>query len=632
MTEKTGPETFSFQAEITQLLHLMVHSLYSNREIFLRELISNASDANDKLRFEALANPELVADQAEFEIRVKLDAEGGELTVSDTGIGMSAEEIATQLGTIAHSGTAQFLGKLSGEARQDAQLIGQFGVGFYSAFIVADEVEVLSRRAGLESEQAVRWVSDGQGEYTVEPADKPERGTQVTLKLKDDAREFLEPAVVESLIHRYSDHIAFPVRLARPGTDGETVETINEAKALWSRPRAEVEDEEYIEFYKHIAHDFSEPLTWSHNRVEGKREYTSLLYVPSVAPLDLWNRESPRGIKLYVQRVFISDDATQFLPLYLRFVRGVVDSSDLPLNVSREVLQQDPNVAAIKGALTKRVLDVLEKLAREEPDKYTTFWKEFGTTLKEGLAEDPANFDKIAGLLRFNSTRSEELAQDRSLKDYLESAPDEQTQIYYLTAESPAAARSSPHLEALREQGAEVLLLVDRIDEWIMQYLREYEGKTFKDVSRGSLDDLESATPSVEAAENKSQKQLLKRVKRALRDKVDEVRISSRLTESASCLVFGDDDLGFQMRELLKASGHEAPQSVPSLELNDSHPLVHRLETEQEQSQFEALAELLLDQALLLEGQSLDDPAGFVKRMNALLVEPQGDDGAQGTA
>ncbi len=373
-------------------------------------------------------------------------------------------------------------------------------------------------------------------------------------------------------------------------------------------------------------------MTWSHNRVEGKREYTSLLYVPSVAPLDLWNRESPRGIKLYVQRVFISDDATQFLPLYLRFVRGVVDSSDLPLNVSREVLQQDPNVAAIKGALTKRVLDVLEKLAREEPDKYTTFWKEFGTTLKEGLAEDPANFDKIAGLLRFNSTRSEELAQDRSLKDYLESAPDEQTQIYYLTAESPAAARSSPHLEALREQGAEVLLLVDRIDEWIMQYLREYEGKTFKDVSRGSLDDLESATPSVEAAENKSQKQLLKRVKRALRDKVDEVRISSRLTESASCLVFGDDDLGFQMRELLKASGHEAPQSVPSLELNDSHPLVHRLETEQEQSQFEALAELLLDQALLLEGQSLDDPAGFVKRMNALLVEPQGDDGAQGTA
>jgi molecular chaperone HtpG len=632
MTEKTGPETFSFQAEINQLLHLMVHSLYSNREIFLRELISNASDANDKLRFESLASPELVADQAEFEICVKLDAEGGKLIVSDTGIGMSAEEIAEHLGTIAHSGTAQFLGKLTGEAREDTQLIGQFGVGFYSAFIVADEVEVLSRRAGLPSDQAVRWVSDGQGEYTVEPAEKPERGTQVTLKLKEDAREFLEPAIVESLIHRYSDHIAFPVRLARPSADGETVETVNEAKALWSRPRADIEDDEYIEFYKHIAHDYAEPLAWSHNRVEGKREYTSLLYLPSVAPLDLWNRESPRGIKLYVQRVFISDEATQFLPLYLRFVRGVVDSSDLPLNVSRELLQQDPNVAAIKGALTKRVLDVLEKLAREEPEKYATFWKEFGAAFKEGLAEDPANFEKIAGLLRFNSTRSEDLAQDRSLKDYLEAAPDDQTQIYYLTAESPAAARSSPHLEALREQGAEVLLLSDRIDEWVMQYLREFEGKTFKDVSRGMLEASDSGSPSVEATESKSRKQFLKRVKRALRDKVDEVRVSSRLTESASCLVFGADEIGFQMRELLKASGHEAPQSVPSLELNDAHPLVRRLEKEQGETHFDALAQLLLDQALLLEGQALDDPAGFVKRMNALLVETQTDDSAQDTA
>lgn len=632
MTENTGPATFSFQAEINQLLHLMVHSLYSNREIFLRELISNASDANDKLRFESLANPELVGDQADFEILVRLEPEEGKLIVSDTGIGMSAEEIAEHLGTIAHSGTAQFLGKLSGEARQDAQLIGQFGVGFYSAFIVADEVEVLSRRAGLDPDQAVRWVSDGQGEYTVESAEKSERGTQITLTLKEDAREFLEPAVVQSLIRRYSDHIAFPVRLARPGDDGETVETINEAKALWSRPRAEIEDEEYVEFYKHIAHDFSEPLAWSHNRVEGKREYTSLLYVPSVAPLDLWNRESPRGIKLYVQRVFISDDATQFLPLYLRFVRGVVDSSDLPLNVSRELLQQDPNVAAIKAALTKRVLDVLEKLARDEPDKYATFWKEFGTTLKEGLAEDPASFDKIAGLLRFNSTRSEDLAQDRSLKDYLEAAPDEQTQIYYLTAESPAAARSSPHLEALREQGAEVLLLSDRIDEWVMQYLREFEGKPFKDVSRGVLDASEKEASRVETTESKSQKQLLKRVKRALRDKVDEVRVSNRLTESASCLVFADDEIGFQMRELLKASGHEAPKSVPSLELNDAHPLVRRLESEREEGSFEALAQLLLDQALLLEGQTLEDPAGFVKRMNGLLVETRPGENAQGTA
>jgi molecular chaperone HtpG len=632
MTEKSGPATFSFQAEINQLLHLMVHSLYSNREIFLRELISNASDANDKLRFESLASPELLAEQAELEICVRLDPEGNRLIVSDTGIGMTAEEIAAHLGTIAHSGTAQFLGKLSGEARQDAQLIGQFGVGFYSAFIVADEVEVLSRRAGLPAEQAVRWVSDGKGEYTVEPAEKPERGTQVALRLKEDARKFLDPTVIESLIHRYSDHIAFPVRLARPGADGEAVVTVNEAKALWTRPRAEIEDEEYLEFYKHIAHDFSEPLAWSHNRVEGKREYTSLLYVPSVAPLDLWNRESPRGIKLYVQRVFISDEATQFLPLYLRFVRGVVDSSDLPLNISRELLQQDPNVAAIKSALTKRVLDVLEKLAREEPDKFATFWKEFGTAFKEGLAEDPASFDKIAALLRFNSTHSEDFAQDRSLEAYVEAAPDDQKQIYYLIAESPAAARSSPHLEALREQGTEVLLLSDRIDEWVMQFLREFGGKTFKDVSRGMLEASESATVTVDTTVSKSQKQLLKRVKRALRDKVDEVRISGRLTESASCLVFGDDEIGFQMRELLKASGHEAPTSVPSLELNDAHPLVRRLETEKGQTQFDALAQLLLDQALLLEGQPLDDPAAFVKRMNALLVEPERQGGTQDTA
>ncbi len=632
MTENAGPATFSFQAEINQLLHLMVHSLYSNREIFLRELISNASDANDKLRFESLASPELVADQAEFEIRVTLDADAGALIVSDTGIGMSAEEIATHLGTIAHSGTAEFLGKLSGEARHDAQLIGQFGVGFYSAFIVADEVEVLSRRAGLASDQAVRWLSDGQGEYTVEPAEKPERGTQVTLKLKDDAKEFLDPATVERLIHRYSDHIAFPVRLVRSGDDGEEIETVNEAKALWTRPRAEVEDADYIEFYKHIAHDFSEPLAWSHNRVEGKREYTSLLYVPAVAPFDLWNRESPRGIKLYVQRVFISDDATQFLPLYLRFVRGVVDSSDLPLNVSRELLQKDPNVAAIKSALTKRVLDMLERLAREEPDKYATYWKEFGTAFKEGLAEDPANFEKIAGLLRFNSTQSEDLAQDRSLEAYLEAAPDEQEQIYYLIAESPAAARSSPHLEALRERGAEVLLLSDRIDEWVMQYLREYKGKPLKDVSRGALESSDSQAPRVDSAQSKSQKHLLKRVKRVLREKVDEVRMSGRLTESASCLVFADNEIGFQMRELLKASGHEAPTSVPSLELNDAHPLVRRLETEQDQAQFDALAELLLDQALLLEGQPLDDPAAFVRRVNALLVEPQRQSSAQDTA
>jgi molecular chaperone HtpG len=417
MTVNNEAKTYSFQAEIKQLLHLTVHSLYSNKEIFLRELISNASDANDKLRFEALANPELITEQPELEIRISLDSDQRTVTISDNGIGMTRDEIVSQLGTIAHSGTAEFLGRLSGEAKHDAQLIGQFGVGFYSAFIVADEVEVISRKAGLGADEAVRWVSDGHGEYSLEPANKDERGTQVVLKLKPEEQEFLEPARIRSLIHKYSDHIAFPVRLLGAGESQDATETVNQAKALWARPRAEISDAEYLEFYKHIAHDFSEPLVWSHNRVEGKREYTSLLYIPAVAPFDLWNREAPKGIKLYVQRVFISDAATQFLPLYLRFVRGVVDSSDLSLNVSRELLQQDPNVAAIKNALTKRVLDMLEKLAGDEPTKYATFWKEFGVVLKEGLAEDTGQHVKIAALLRFNSTRSQGATQDRSLKD-----------------------------------------------------------------------------------------------------------------------------------------------------------------------------------------------------------------------
>ena len=621
MTADATATQFAFQAEIKQLLHLMVHSLYSNREIFLRELISNASDANDKIRFEALADPTLLGEATELRIDIAIDAEQGTLSVTDNGIGMSRDDIVDNLGTIARSGTAEFLGRLTGDEHKDAQLIGQFGVGFYSAFIVADEVEVTSRRADLGSADGVRWRSDGQGEYSVEPAEVTDRGTRVTLRLKDDAKTFLDAHVVRQLIRRYSDHIAFPVHLTVAGSEQEE-SAVNAAKALWTRPRTDVADDEYVEFYKHVAHDFEAPITWSHNKVEGKREYTSLLYIPARAPFDLWNRESPKGIKLYVQRVFITDDATQFLPLYLRFVRGVVDASDISLNVSREILQDDPHIAAIKNALTKRVLDVLDKLATNEPERYATFWSQFGTVLKEGIAEDAANRERIAGLLRFDSTRSESAAQDRSLADYIEDAAPDQNEIYYLIGESPAAARGSPHLEALRARGTEVLLLSDRIDEWVMQYLTEFDGKVLTDVTKapsGANDDkaeLDSADDT-----SKEQRKTLKRAKRALRDAVDEVRFSKRLTESASCVVFAADDMGFQMRELLKAAGHDAPSTVPSLELNAAHPLVERLANERDEERFVALAKILLDQAMLLEGQPVADPADFVKRVNALLTD-----------
>jgi molecular chaperone HtpG len=597
----------------------MVHSLYSNREIFLRELVSNASDANDKLRFEALARPELLGSAAELDIRVAVDAERSLLTVTDNGIGMSRDEVVENLGTIARSGTGQFLERLSGDQRKDAQLIGQFGVGFYSAFIVADEVIVSSRRADAPSEQGVRWVSDGQGEYSVETVERAERGTSVQLKLKQDAAEFLRPERLRTLIRKYSDHIAFPVKMS---TDGGADETVNRAKALWARPRAEIGEDEYKEFYKHIAHDSEDPLAWSHNRVEGKREYTSLLYVPSVAPFDLWNRESPKGVKLYVQRVFITDQATQFLPLYLRFVRGVVDSSELSLNVSRELLQQDDAITAMRNALTKRVLDMLERLADESAEKYATFWNEFGGLLKEGLVEDPANRDKLAKLLRFNTTRSSGAEQDRSLKDYLAAAKPEQKSVYFLIAESPTAARSSPHLEAFRENGVEVLLLADRLDEWVMQHLTEHEGKVLKDARRGALDPAElGAPPALSPETDKERKQLLKRVKRVLRERVDEVRVGGRLRQSAACLVLNEHDLGYQMRELLTAAGHEAPKSVPSLELNPEHPLVQRLDREGDDARFERLSLLLFEQAVLAEGRQLEDPAAFVNRLNELLVE-----------
>jgi molecular chaperone HtpG len=586
----------------------------------LRELISNASDANDRLRFESLARPELLANDPELAIRVTVDAAQRLLSVTDNGIGMSREEVIDHLGTIARSGTGQFLERLTGDQRKDAQLIGQFGVGFYSAFIVADEVTVLTRRADAPADQGVSWVSDGQGEYRVAAIERPARGTTVQLKLKENADEFLRPERLKALIRKYSDHIAFPVHLA--GSE-QPEETVNKAKALWARPRSEIKDEEYAEFYKHIAHDSEAPLTWSHNRVEGKREYTSLLYVPGTAPFDLWNRESPKGVKLYVQRVFITDQATQFLPLYLRFIRGVVDSSELALNVSRELLQQDEAIGAMRTALTRRVLDMLEKLA-EDAEKYPKFWREFGALLKEGLVEDFANRDRLAKLMRFSTTKTAGDEQVRSLKDYLNDAKPDQAAIYYLIAESPTAARSSPHLETFNERGIEVLLLTDRLDEWVMQHLTEYEGKPCKDVRRGAALDLpatDEAAKKEDKAADRERQQLLKRVKQVLRERVDEVRVGERLRQSASCLVLSEHDLGYQMRELLTAAGHKPPAAVPSLELNPDHALVQRLDRESDAGRFERLALLLFEQAVLAEGRQLDDPAAFVARLNELLVD-----------
>ena len=620
-----GPSTFAFQAEVKQLLHLMVHSLYSEREIFLRELISNASDANDRLRFESLARPELLASEPELGILVTVDPERRTLSVTDNGIGMSREEVIDNLGTIARSGTGQFLERLTGEQRTDSRLIGQFGVGFYSAFIVADEVTVLSRRADAPADQGVSWVSDGRGEYRVESVERQERGTTVQLKLKDNAGEFLEPVRLKALIRKYSDHIAFPVRLAGGGQEEET---INRAKALWARPRAEIKDDEYAEFYKHIAHDADDPLIWSHNRVEGKREYTSLLYVPATAPFDLWNREAPKGVKLYVQRVFITDQATQFLPLYMRFIRGVVDSSELALNVSRELLQQDEAISAMRAALTRRVLDMLDRLA-EDSDKYAKFWSQFGPLLKEGLIEDFANRDRLAKLMRFSTTKTAGDEQTRSLELYLADVKADQDAIYYLIAESPAAARNSPHLETFKERGIEVLLLTDRLDEWVMQHLTEHGGKPCRDVRRGVLD-LETpkgAAPKKTEPQDREQQALLKRVKQVLRERVDEVRVGGRLRQSAACLVLNEHDLGYQMREMLSAAGHKAPVAIPSLELNPEHKLVRRLDAETDPARFERLALLLFEQAVLAEGRQLDDPAAFVARLNELLVELGGQAG-----
>ena len=606
-------ETLGFQTEVRQLLKLMIHSLYSNKEIFLRELISNASDAADKLRFEARAQPGLLGDD-ELEIRIEVDKEKRQLSVTDNGIGMSREELIDNLGTIARSGTAEFLEQMTGDQKHDAQLIGQFGVGFYSAFIVADKVTVDTRRAGAD--QAIRWESDGEGEFTIEDIERAERGTRVTLHLKDDETEFAEPYRIESLIRKYSDHIGFKVSLHAEGE--EETKVVNSATALWTRSRTDVSEDEYKEFYKYLTHDFADPLTWSHNRVEGKREYTSLLYIPSAAPFDLWNREAPRGLKLYVQRVFIMDDAEQFLPLYLRFVKGVVDSSDLPLNVSRELLQQNPELSAMRGALTKRVLDMLGKLAKG--DEYDKFWGEFGQVLKEGVIEDFANKDKLAKLLRFASTHSGSEAQDQSLDDYVGRAKDDQDKIYYILAENYATAIASPHLEQLRERGIEVLLLTDRIDPWLVDGLGEYEGKALVDVGRSALDLPDGDGSVSQDLMNEEHKALLKKVKRALRDRVEAVNVSRRLVDSPACVVAGDNDLNPQLRRMLEASGQEIPESKPILEINVDHPLVSRLSAESDDTRFGELSQILLDHALLAEGSQLENPAEYVHRMNKLLL------------
>ncbi|AWY44403.1 molecular chaperone HtpG [Pseudomonas putida] len=631
MSVETQKETLGFQTEVKQLLHLMIHSLYSNKEIFLRELISNASDAVDKLRFEALAKPELLEGGAELKIRVSFDKDAKTVTLEDNGIGMSREDVITHLGTIAKSGTADFMKNLSGDQKKDSHLIGQFGVGFYSAFIVADKVDVFSRRAGSPASEGVHWSSKGEGEFEVATIDKADRGTRIVLHLKSGEDEFADGWRLRNIIKKYSDHIALPIELpkeaaAAEGEEKPAVEweTVNRASALWTRPRTEVKDEEYQEFYKHIAHDFENPLSWSHNKVEGKLEYSSLLYVPARAPFDLYQREAPKGLKLYVQRVFVMDQAESFLPLYLRFIKGVVDSNDLSLNVSREILQKDPIIDSMKSALTKRVLDMLEKLAKNEPEQYKGFWKNFGQVMKEGPAEDFANKEKIAGLLRFASTHGDDGEQVVGLAEYLARAKEGQDKIYYLTGETYAQVKNSPHLEVFRKKGIEVLLLTDRIDEWLMSYLSEFDGKSFVDVARGDLDlgNLDSEEDKKAAEEvAKSKEGLVERLKTALGESVAEVRVSHRLTDSPAILAIGEQDLGLQMRQILEASGQKVPDSKPIFEFNPAHPLIEKLDNEQSDERFGDLSHILFDQAALAAGDSLKDPAAYVRRLNKLLVE-----------
>lgn len=635
MSAAAQAETLGFQTEAKQLLHLMIHSLYSNRDIFLRELISNASDACDKLRFEALEQEDLYEGQSDLKVQIEVDEDAGTITVSDNGIGMTRDEIIANLGTIARSGTAEFLGSLSGDQQKDSHLIGQFGVGFYSGFLVADQLTVESRRAGSNPEEAVRWNCDGESEFVVETIERAERGTKVTLHLKEDAKEYGNDWRLRSLVKKYSDHIAVPVEMLKPvppkmdGKDDESEEDIvdvpefervNSATALWTRPKKDIEDADYQEFYKHISHDFEDAMAWSHNRVEGKLDYTSLIYIPSHAPFDLYNRDTAKGLKLYIQRTFIMDDAEQFLPMYLRFIKGIVDCSDLPLNVSREILQSSPAVDSIRTAVTKRVLDMLDTMAAEKPDDYAKVWQAFGSVLKEGPAEDFANRERIAGLLRFATTRGE--GESVSLADYVARMKTDQEKIYYLIAESDVVARNSAYLEVFKKQGIEVLLLSERIDEWAMQGIPEFDGKPLLDISRGELDLGELGEDDAESKEDENterNEKVLETIKSILGDRVEDVRVTHRLTESPACLVLGQGDMGLQMRKIMEAAGQAVPESKPVLEINATHKLVSRLEAEEDSGKVEDLVGILFDQAALSAGEQLENPALFVQRINRLL-------------
>lgn len=632
MSETLQKQTLGFQTEVKQLLHLVTHALYSNKEIFLRELISNASDAADRLRFEALSKNELLEQDPDLKITVDVDPDNSTITISDNGIGMSREEAIEHLGTIAKSGTHEFLQALSGEQAKDSRLIGQFGVGFYSSFIVADKVTVRSRRAGLPVSEGVLWESEGTGEFTVEATDKADRGTEIVLHLTPENKEFLDDWRLRSIITRYSDHISLPVMMQKQHTpkEGEEdvievpeYETVNKATALWTLSKGAVKDDEYKEFYKHISHDFEDPLAWSHNRVEGKQEYISLLYLPSHAPFDLWNRDHPRGLKLYVQRVFIMDNAEQLLPLYLRFVKGIIDSSDLPLNVSRELLQNNKTIEVIRAATIKRVLGMLEDIATNDKEKYAKFWAALGTVLKEGPGEDFANKEQIAKLLRFATTHTDSPTQDVSFDDYIARMQPGQDKIYYVTADSFAAAKHSPHLEIFRKKGVEVLLLADKVDEWLVAQLSEYAGKPLQSVAKGGLDlgELETEGEKEEKKELETQfSDFTAQVKANLGDKVKEVRITHRLTSSPSCIVADEQDMGSHIQRVLQAAGQHFPTAKPILELNPEHPLVVRHKQEQDKERFAKWSQLLLDQAIVAEGGQLEDPAIFIRNMNELFL------------
>ncbi|MDG2250817.1 MAG: molecular chaperone HtpG [Gammaproteobacteria bacterium] len=640
MSASTKAETRGFETEAKQLLQLMIHSLYSNKEIFLRELISNASDAADKLRFEALSNGKLLGEDSDLKVQIDFDEKMKTITISDNGIGMNKKEVISNLGTIAKSGTAQFLESLTGDQQKDSQLIGQFGVGFYSAFIVADEVQVLTRKAGTKTKTATLWRSKGEAEYSIESSTKEHRGTAVTLYLKDDDKEFAENYRLRSIVKKYADHISIPVMMAKPilPADGDTedkkvdtkeveYESVNDAKALWTRSRANVKAKEYKEFYKHISHDFEDPIQWSHNKVEGKLEYTSLLYIPGRAPFDLWNRDAARGLKLYVQRVFIMDDAEQFMPLYLRFMKGVIDSNDISLNVSREILQKDPVVDSMRSALTKRALDMLVKLRKKDKEKYNNFWGQFGQALKEGPAEDFTNKEKIGKLLQFTTTNSESENQEEGLEEYVARMQEGQEKIYYVAADSLKAAQNSPLLEIFRKKGIEVILMHDRIDEWMMGHLQDFDGKQFQDIARGELD-----LGNLEDKDDKKQKEktekefadLVTRIQDILGERVKEVRITHRLTDSPACLAIDEHDMGSQMRKIMEASGQAVPESKPIFEVNPEHPLVAKLDKEADEERFADLVSILFGQANLADGGQLEDPGEFSARLNKLLMQLTG--------